>query len=194
MSEEAREGAEAVGQGGGQEELVRRLRAGDERAFEELVTCYRERVYRVAWRVVRDDDAAEDVAQEAFIRVFRHIHRFEERSSLYTWIYRITVNIALNRLRRDRFRQMVPLGDLPWEDKRPSADPSQVALSNELAERVDKAVRTLPDKQRAVFTLRFFEGLSHKEIAEVVGCSEGTSKANYFHAVRKLRKLLGDLR
>lgn len=177
-----------------QEDLVRRLKAGDERAFEELVATYRERVYRVAWRVVRDDETAEDVAQEAFIRVFRHVGRFQERSSLYTWIYRITVNIALNRLRRDRFRHMVPMGELQWEDKRPQADPSHAAMSSELAERVDAAVRALPDKQRAVFTLRFFEGMSHKEIAEVVGCSEGTSKANYFHAVRKLRKLLGDLR
>ena len=176
------------------QELVRRLRAGDERAFEELVETYRERVYRVAWRVVRDDEVAEDVAQEAFIRVFRHVGRFQERSSLYTWIYRITVNIALNRLRRDRFRNMVPMGDLQWEDKSPHSDPSHAAMSGELAERVDAAVKALPDKQRAVFTLRFFEGLSHKEIAKVVGCSEGTSKANYFHAVRKLRKALGDLR
>jgi RNA polymerase sigma-70 factor (ECF subfamily) len=177
-----------------QEDLVRRLKAGEAGAFEELVALYRERVYRVAWRVVRDDETAEDVAQEAFIRVFRHVHRFEERSSLYTWIYRITVNIALNRLRRDRFRQMVPLGDLQWEDRRPQADASHEAMSSELAERVNAAVRALPDKQRAVFTLRFFEDMSHKEIAAVVGCSEGTSKANYFHAVRKLRKLLGDLR
>jgi len=176
------------------EELVRRLKAGDERAFEELVETYRERVYRVAWRVVRDDEVAEDVAQEAFIRVFRHVGRFQERSSLYTWIYRITVNIALNRLRRDRFRHMVPMGELHWEDHRPDADPSHAAMSSELAARVDEAVRALPDKQRAVFTLRFFEGMSHKEIADAVGCSEGTSKANYFHAVRKLRKLLGDLR
>ncbi len=177
-----------------QEELVRRLKAGDEKAFEELVATYQERVYRVAWRVVRDDETAEDVAQEAFVRVFRHVHRFEERSSLYTWIYRITVNIALNRLRRDKFRQMVPLGDLQWEDRSPESDPSHAAMSEELSHRVDAAVKALPDKQRAVFTLRFFEGMSHKEIAEVVGCSEGTSKANYFHAVRKLRKLLGDLR
>ncbi|MBM3307947.1 MAG: sigma-70 family RNA polymerase sigma factor [Candidatus Eisenbacteria bacterium] len=181
-------------QGREDEGLVRRLKAGDERAFEELVAAYRERVYRVAWRVVRDDEIAEDVAQEAFIRVFRHVGRFQERSSLYTWIYRITVNIALNRLRRDRFRHMVPMGELQWEDRRADADPSYAAMSSELAGRVDSAVRSLPDKQRAVFTLRFFEGLSHKEIAEVVGCSEGTSKANYFHAVRKLRKLLGDLR
>ena len=175
------------------EELVRRLKAGDERAFEELVETYRERVYRVAWRVVRDDEVAEDVAQEAFIRVFRHVGRFQERSSLYTWIYRITVNIALNRLRRDRFRHMVPMGELQWEDHRPDADPSHAAMSSELAARVDEAVRALPDKQRAVFTLRFFEGMSHKEIADAVGCSEGTSKANYFHAVAALRRSLKDV-
>jgi RNA polymerase sigma-70 factor (ECF subfamily) len=67
-------------------------------------------------------------------------------------------------------------------------------MGSEIVERVKEAVETLPDKQRAVFTLKFYEGLSHKEIAGVVGCSEGTSKANYFHAIRKMRKLLGDLR
>jgi RNA polymerase sigma-70 factor (ECF subfamily) len=173
--------------------LLDRLKAGDERAYEELVTEYRERVYRVAWRILRDDESAEDAAQEAFIKVFRHIGRFEGRSSLYTWIYRITVNIALNKLKRDRFRQMLPLGDLPRRERRPSADPARMAESSEIGERVSEAVAALPDKQRTVFTLKFYEGMSHKEIANVVGCSEGTSKANYFHAIRKLRKLLEDL-
>ena len=193
MSEQLNErgGAQEVE---GAREFVDRLRAGDERAFEELVEQYRERVYRVAWRVLRDDESAEDAAQEAFIKVFRNIGRFEERSSLYTWIYRITVNIALNKLKRDKFRRMLPLGDMIRPDSRPSADPARAALSGEVAERIEEAVRSLPEKQRAVFTLRFYEELSHKEIAEIVGCSEGTSKANYFHAIRKLRKLLEDLK
>lgn len=193
MSEQTN-GRERKAAAGRNPELVARLKAGDEKAFEELVTTYQERVYRVAWRFVRDDDLAEDVAQEAFIKVFRHIDRFQERSSLYTWIYRITVNIALNKLKRDRFRQMLPLGDFGRPDRRASADPARRALSNELAERVDQAVSELPEKQRLVFTLKFYEELSHREIAEVVGCSEGTSKANYFHAIRKLRKALEDLR
>jgi RNA polymerase sigma-70 factor (ECF subfamily) len=175
-------------------ELVLRLKAGDEAAFEELVKTYRERLYRVAWRILREDESAEDAAQEAFIKVYRHIARFEERSSLYTWMYRITVNIALNKLKRDKFRSMVPLGDFIREDRSPRSDPARMTMGSEVAERVREAVETLPDKQRAVFTLKFYEGLSHKEIAEVVGCSEGTSKANYFHAIRKLRKQLGDLR
>jgi len=174
-------------------DLIERLQAGDERAFEELVTEYRERVYRVAWRILRDDEDAEDAAQEAFIKVFRSIERFERRSSLYTWIYRITVNIALNKLKRDKFRRMVPLGDMIRKDTRPGTDPGRVAESSEIGRRIGEAVTSLPEKQRAVFTLKFYEGLSHKEIAEIVGCSEGTSKANYFHAIRKLRRLLGDL-
>ncbi len=173
--------------------LVERLKAGDERAFEELVEEYRERIYRVAWRILRDDEDAEDAAQEAFIKIYKNIGRFEGRSSLYTWIYRITVNIALNKLKRDKFRRMVPLGDMIRRDTRPGADPSRSAMGSEIARRIGEAVSTLPEKQRAVFTLKFYEELSHREIAEIVGCSEGTSKANYFHAVRKLRKLLGDL-
>ncbi len=177
----------------GTRSLVERLQAGDERAFEELVEEYRERVYRVAWRILRDDEDAEDAAQEAFIKIFRSIGRFEGRSSVYTWIYRITVNIALNKLKRDKFRRMVPLGDMIRKDTRPGADPSRSAMGSEIARRIGEAVDTLPEKQRAVFTLKFYEELSHREIAEIVGCSEGTSKANYFHAIRKLRKLLGDL-
>ncbi len=178
----------------GSRRLLERLKAGDEQAFEELVTEYRERVQRVAWRILRDDESAEDAAQEAFVKVFRHIGRFEGRSSLYTWIYRITVNIALNKLKRDRFRQMLPLGDAPRRERRAFSDPARMAESSEIAERIAAAVKILPDKQRAVFTLKFYEHLSHKEIADVVGCSEGTSKANYFHAIRKLRKELEDLR
>lgn len=193
MSEELNEVGGAF-EGESAREFVERLRAGDERAFEELVEQYRERVYRVAWRILRDDESAEDAAQEAFIKVFRNIRRFEERSSLYTWIYRITVNIALNKLKRDKFRRMLPLGDMIKRDTRPSADPERAALGSEVAERIEEAVKTLPEKQRAVFTLRFYEELSHREIADIVGCSEGTSKANYFHAIRKLRKLLEDLR
>jgi len=177
----------------GTRSLVERLQAGDERAFEELVEEYRERVYRVAWRILRDDEDAEDAAQEAFIKIFRSIGRFEGRSSVYTWIYRITVNIALNKLKRDKFRRMVPLGDMIRKDTRPGADPSRSAMGSEIARRIGEAVDTLPEKQRAVFTLKFYEELSHREIAEIVGCSEGTSKANYFHAIRKLRRLLGDL-
>lgn len=179
---------------GDPESFVARLKAGDESAYEQLVTEFQERIYRVAWRVVRDDDLAEDVAQETFIKVFRHIRRFEGRSSLYTWIYRITVNIALNKLKRDRFRRMVPLGDIVRRDPRGSSDPSRRALDSELAERIDEAVSSLPEKQRAVFVLKFYEGLSHKEIAGIVGSSVGTSKANYFHAIRRLRKELEDLR
>lgn len=178
---------------GAPEELVDRLRTGDERAFEQLVEEYRERVYRVAWRILRDDEDAEDVAQETFIKVFRNIGRFEGRSSLYTWIYRITVNIALNRIKRDKFRRMVPLGDMIRGDSRPHSNPARAAIGSEITARIDEAVRLLPDKQRAVFTLKFYEELSHREIADIVGCSEGTSKANYFHAIRKLRKLLEDL-
>jgi RNA polymerase sigma-70 factor (ECF subfamily) len=174
-------------------DFVERLQAGDERAFEELVVEYRERVYRVAWRILRDDEDAEDAAQEAFIKVYRNIERFEGRSSLYTWIYRITVNIALNKLKRDKFRRMVPLGDMIRRDESPRSDPARAAMGSEIANRIGEAVNTLPEKQKAVFTLKFYEGLSHREISEIVGCSEGTSKANYFHAIRKLRKLLGDL-
>ena len=171
--------------------LVERLKRREEEAFQELVETYRQRVYFIALRVVRDEDQAADVAQEVFVKVYRSIDKFQGRSSLYTWIYRIAVNLAINRSKRDRFKRMVSLSDLPRPRSSKTPSPLEDLEEKELRERIDKAIRSLPEKQRAVFILKYFEKMTHQEIARIMDCSEGTAKANYFHAIRKLRKRLG---
>jgi RNA polymerase sigma-70 factor (ECF subfamily) len=171
--------------------LVERLKRREEEAFQELVETYKQRVFFIALRIVRDEDLAADVAQEVFVKVYRSIDKFQGRSSLYTWIYRIAVNLAINRSKRDRFKRMVSLSDLPRPRGSKMPGPLEELEDKELRERIDEAIKSLPEKQRAVFILKYFENMTHQEIARIMDCSEGTAKANYFHAIRKLRKRLG---
>jgi RNA polymerase sigma-70 factor (ECF subfamily) len=171
--------------------LVERLKRREEEAFQELVETYKQRVFFIALRIVRDEDQASDVAQEVFVKVYKSIEKFQGRSSLYTWIYRIAVNLAINRSKRDRFKRMVSLSELPRPRSSKTPNPLEELEEKELRERIDQAIRALPEKQKAVFILKYFENMTHQEIARIMDCSEGTAKANYFHAIRKLRKRLG---
>lgn len=170
-------------------QLVKEFQAGSERAFNELVHRHRKEVYYLALGMVGNHDDAEDLAQEAFVRAYQSLSKFRGESKVYTWLYRITVNLCLNHLRTRRVRSFVGLEKI--EAVTPSADetdaPAELA---ELSETARQAIQALPDKQRAVFVLRHFQGLPHAEIARIMGREEGTIKANYFQAVRKLRKAL----
>lgn len=168
------------------EALLTRLRAGDASAFEVVVRTYERNLYRLAYRFTRNVEDAKDVAQEAFLRAYRALSRFDGRSSLYTWLYRITLNLCLNHRRGRGPEETVEAGGL--------ADPTPGALEA-LAEAerqaaVAAAIASLPPQQRATVILRVQEGLPHKAIAEILECSEGTVKANFFHAVRNLRTRL----
>jgi RNA polymerase sigma-70 factor (ECF subfamily) len=176
-----------------EERLLRAFAAGSETAFEELLKDNRERVYRTVMRIVRNHDDALDVTQEAFVKAFVKIRNFRRASSFATWLISIAVREAINRVKRDKFRRAVSFHSL---SKRSSTEgnPETVLESSMIEKRVEVAVESLPPVQRAVFTLRFYENLKISEIAEVMGSSEGAVKANYFHAVRKLRKKLSDLR
>jgi RNA polymerase sigma-70 factor (ECF subfamily) len=135
-------------------------------------------------------DDAEDLAQEVFIKVYHSIGSFRGDSAVYTWIYRITVNLCLNQLRRRKVRSFFGLeqvaASLP-EAKRADDD---LEIS-ELSAKARTAIASLPEKQRAVFILRHFRGLPHAQIARIMDRDEGTIKANYFQAVKKLKAKLG---
>jgi RNA polymerase sigma-70 factor (ECF subfamily) len=171
-------------------DLVREFRAGSERAFNELVLKHRQAVYLTAIGMLGSADDADDVTQEVFIKAFRSIDSFRGESAFYTWLYRITVNLCLNQIRKRKVRTVFGLDQvaatLP-EAKRADED---LELS-ELSVRARQAISELPEKQRAVFILRHFRGLPHAEIAQIMDRDEGTIKANYFQAVRKLRAKLG---
>lgn len=171
--------------------LIGRFKKGEERAFDELVNKYQKRIYYLAYSLTSNHADALDLSQEAFIKVYRSIHRFRGRSSFYTWLYRITVNICLNHLKKEAKRKEVPLDErievaqVDWW-----SNPKKALENKELQEGLTKAIDSLPPRQKTVFTLRHLEGLSHKEIASILGCSIGNVKANLFQALQKLRERL----
>ncbi|MFC1525282.1 RNA polymerase sigma factor [Candidatus Latescibacterota bacterium] len=172
-------------------ELLRRLRAGDESAFDIVVRRYQERIFRYVSRLVGDADEASDIAQETFIRAYGQIDRFRGESALYTWLYRIASNLSINALRKRGLRSFIGLDEAP--SLVAAGGPEEDLRAAQIRERVAEAVDQLPPRQRSIFILRQYDQLSHREISKVVGSSEGAVRAGYFHAVKKLQKSLADL-
>jgi RNA polymerase sigma-70 factor (ECF subfamily) len=171
-------------------EVVRRARDGDGDAFGIIVETYRDRLFGLALGIVRNRTAAEDVVQEAFIKAYRNLKRFRGDSSVYTWLYRIAVNTAHNHLRRERRAGKVDFEEVAPVIAAKDPNPADRAANSELGEAIDGAVQRLPRRQREVFILHYFERMTHREIAEVLGVTEGAVKANFFHAIQKLKGAL----
>jgi RNA polymerase sigma-70 factor (ECF subfamily) len=174
-------------------ETLSRAQAGDRAAFDELVRFYRDDLLRVAYRFVGNYEDAHDVLQHVFVKVWQNVDRWEPRAPFWSWLYRIAVNESLGWKKREKRRYEVvsPLEETAYPDAE-SAAPSpldDVAL-RQLERRIRRAVEKLPEMQRATFVLRFREELSVRETAAVLGCAEGTVKANGYHAIRRLRKIL----
>lgn len=166
---------------------VEACQRGEREAFDLLVERYQRSVYRLCYRYVNNHQDANDMAQEAFLKAYRGIARFRGDSSFSTWIYRIAVNTCLNfRSSRKPTTDELPVG---------LADGAAGALDHlqrdEQASKVRKAVALLPERQRATLILKIYEDLTHEEVAGILGASVGTVKANLFHALGNLRKLLG---
>ncbi len=172
-------------------ELLDKLRNPDTRnyGFNLLVRAYQQRVYRIARKMVIDHDDADDVTQEVFIKVHKAIDSFREDASLYTWIYRIATNECLTFLSRKRRRFFLPLEDIAGElSARIDAIPGP--SGDEIQKKLQKALLTLPDKQRLVFNLKYFEDMPYEQMSEVTGTSEGALKASYHHAVKKIEDFM----
>ena len=176
-------------------ELMERIRDDDETALREFIDRYREKVYRVALAHIRDREEAVDVAQEAFIRLHRARKRWDARARPFTWLYRITVNLCIDRIRKSR-RQKHSVPDPKSPDLvaqgviRQSRGPGARLAGKEKAREILRAVRELPAKQRTIFLLRHYEGLSLAEIAECEGCALGTVKSSLHRAIHALRRKL----
>ncbi len=173
--------------------LIDRFLQGDGTAFDELVRKRQREVYNLAYRMTRNAEDARDLSQEAFLQVYRKVNRFDRRSSLSTWLYRIVVNLCLNHLNRGS-RSASPVADQQPEVADPSEGSLERLQERERQDALARAIATLPPQQRASLTLRVHEHLSHREIAEILGVSEATAKVHYFHAVKALRGKLGHLR
>ena len=166
-------------------EAVQRVLAGDTEAFAVLVQQYQLEIFRLTYRMTRNAEDAKDLSQEAFVQAYRALGSFRGQSRFSTWLYRIAVNLCLNHLKAAAREDPAGLnGDLA--DSR--TDALDVLLADERDRAVAAAVQTLPPQQKATLVLRVQQGLSHREIAEILDCSEGTAKANYFHAVRALQR------
>ena len=174
-------------------ELVAASLAGDREAFDVIVERHRRHVYQLCYRFVGNHEDASDLAQDVFIRAFRGLKTFKGDASLGTWLYRIAVNASLNKVgaKRPRPVSLDPL-ILAADERLVSAaeSPTDALLRDERAAHVRAAIARLPRKQRATLILRVYHDLPHEQIAAILGSSVGAAKANLFHALNNLKKLL----
>ena len=170
--------------------LVETCLGGRADAFDVIVERHQRAVYHLCLRFVRRHEDAADLTQEVFLRAYRGLRRFRGDATLRTWLYRIGVNVCLNHVSVRR-AQETPLDEAP---QIPAADEDAAAsmLRTEQGARVRAAVARLPRKQRATLILRVYQDLSHREIAAALGTSVGAVKANFFHALGNLKKLLSE--
>lgn len=183
-------------------QIAQRHLAGDARAFGALVDRYQGRLLNFVNRTIGDRERAEDLVQEVFIRVFRHLHRFDQTKKFSTWIYTIASNLAKNELRNRSRNPLVFFQTIKrnWEaDHRPlefedtTARPDDLYRKRFLKDAVDQCVAQLPEHHRVVFVLRELEGKSYEEIAEITGCNLGTVKSRLNRARNSFAQLIAPL-
>ncbi|HIU42689.1 MAG TPA: sigma-70 family RNA polymerase sigma factor [Candidatus Ventrousia excrementavium] len=178
-----------------EQDIVRRARAGDERAFEELVTTYEKKIYHISLRYTGNEHDAMDVTQEVFLRVFRFLPQFQEESRFSTWLYRIAVNASLDFLRRRSPAGELSLDDpdeegLTLEVSDPRYQPEAQLESAELRQAICDGIEALPPRMREIVILRDISGLSYEEIGEVLGIEQGTVKSRLSRARSRLATFL----
>ncbi len=189
-------------------EAIAKAQQGDHDAFRVLVERYQTRAYRLALRVLKDEERARDAVQDAFLKVYRSLGRFEGRSGFYTWLYRLVLNLCLDMKRRDRSDREVEwseerlhpagaagaagaaTGGTPASLESVDGGPAGALERAEIRKRVAAAIETLPDVQRETLLLREVEGLSYAEIAECLGISKGTVMSRLHYARKKVQKIL----
>jgi RNA polymerase sigma-70 factor (ECF subfamily) len=170
-------------------ELVFEVKQGDKRSFSELVQRHQRGLLRLTMRFTREQALAEDVVQDSFIKAYQKIHLFEGRSSFKSWLFQIAMNTAKNRFRERQMNQV------QIEDLRMGVDAGAETdlLKMDVRKRIRSEIEKLPEKQRTALSLRVFEDLSFKEIAVIMNCPYDTAKANYRHALLKLRERLEEM-
>lgn len=175
---------------------VAKTLAGDHEAFRPLVERYSRRLFRLAFRMTGNENEAEELVQESFLRAYRHLSRFEARSNFGTWLYRICANCSLDQLRKRRHRSDFqelddPDGSLSASElTNPGPSPERLLLSTEMRNHMETAIGQLTVTERTAFALRHHEGLSIEEISKILGLRMSATKNAIFRGVQKLRKAL----
>ena len=177
---------------------VAKARSGDTDAFRMLVERHSRSLFRLAFRMTGNQQDAEDVVQESFMRAYKQLGKFDERASFGTWLYRIAANCSLDlvRSRKRRSEHLAPQdADTEFDDTvsaLPSTDPTpeRMALSGEVRSRVEQAMQELSPTERTAFVLRHFEGMCIEDVSRVLECHPGAAKHSVFRAVQKLRRAL----
>jgi len=171
-------------------ELVAACLEGRSAAFDLIVERHRRTVYQLCYRFVGNHEDASDLSQDVFLRAYRGLRKFRGQSALGTWLHRISVNVCLNRVGA-KTPVSEPIDEHRHVDSK-TEPPDARLIRSERAARVREAVARLPRKQRATLILRMYHDLSHQEIADIVGSSVGAVKANVFHALQNLKRLIGE--
>ena len=177
---------------------VARARTGDSDAFRSLVERHSRNVFRLAFRMTGNENDAEDIVQETFLKAYKQLNRYESRSSFGTWLFRIAANCSLDLIRSRKHRQEVAMLDDEDRDRLaalPSSDPGpdRLAVSKQVGQRVTEAMAELTAQERTAFVLRHFEGLSIEQISGMLGVGGNAAKHSIFRAVQKLRRALEPL-
>ena len=174
-------------------ELLLKLRTPDTRnyGFNMLVRAYQQKVYWLVRKMVIDHDDADDLTQEVFIKIHKAIDNFREDSQLYTWIFRIATNECLTFLNKKKRRFFLPLEDVSKELSA-KMDSAPYLTGDDIQKKLQKALLTLPDKQRLVFNMKYYDDLPYEDISQITKTSVGALKASYHHAVKKIENYLID--
>jgi RNA polymerase sigma-70 factor (ECF subfamily) len=171
--------------------LLRRLARGEDAALGELVRRHQQRVYQIAYRLLRDPQEAEDASQEVFIKVYENAHRFEPKASVAAWLHRITANHCLNLLRRRRPHESLDQEDAP-QPPDPAAGPLELLEERDLHRRLEELLNGLPENQRRALVLKRYAGLSYQEIGQELGLSPQAVDGLLKRARQTLKKALQD--
>ena len=183
-------------------QIVELAQQGDRDAFRELVERYQRKVYSICYGMLKNPDDSLDVSQEVFIKVYRNIEKFNQQSSFYTWLYRITVNMCIDHIRKNKRVKVVEYDDAISREASGGDDfllPSKLGLHpdkvygrKELREKMLEALESLGEKHRTILILREIDGLSYEEIADVLNISKGTVMSRLFHARKYFQEAISE--
>lgn len=179
-----------------EKELILLAKDGNMKAYEEIISLYEKKVFSVIYYMVKNENEVEDIAQEVFIKIYKNLKNFKEESSLYTWIYRITINVCLDEIKRRK--KVVYLdeeietedGEIRMQLADDSKGPSEIAEDKDLKQRLEACIRKLPEDQRIMIILRDIKGFTYMEIAEMLKMNLGTVKSKISRARAMLKEIL----